>query len=124
MPTAERPSCTSRDSTFCEVFEVSPARPGKSGLVLSTRIDLVDGLPELRERRSAALVVPHARSHRPVGTGHTRHLTQSGHRVGHEVHHQLCHGQVELIVVVRKFFGVGLTDVDCRQEDHVTRPAR
>ena len=67
--------------------------------------------PEQRERPGATGVIPDAGADRTVGPGNPTHLGQSGHRVGHEVHHQLGERHVEGGVGERQSLGTSLPHV-------------
>jgi hypothetical protein len=43
-------------------------------------------------------VIPHAGSDQAARAGDARHLTQPGHRIGHEVHDQLGEREVEAVI--------------------------
>jgi acrylyl-CoA reductase (NADPH) len=68
---------------------------GELRLVADARIALAGGAPEGRQRRPLAGVVPDARGNAAAGARDARHLAQSGHGIGHEVHDELREHHVE-----------------------------
>ena len=95
-----------------EPLEVALARAGEVRLVGDARVELARGVPEARERASAARVIPHARRDDAAATGHASHLCDSGRRIGHEVDDELRQRRVERAVVERQALRLRAPDVD------------
>jgi len=80
---------------------VSASQPG---LIGRRRVELMDRIPERRERGLFARVIPHACGNSSSVAGDTGHLSQSLYRVLHEMDDQLGERSIELTVAERQPF--------------------
>ena len=94
-----------------QLRQMTLAGPGQAGLVLGPGIEFADRLPEGRQRATAAGVIPHARRDHPARPRHPAHLPQARHGAGHEMHHQLGHGDVERAIAEGQLLGCGQPDI-------------
>lgn len=67
---------------LAQLGEVTFPGAGQPGLVTGTRVDVVHGPPERRERTAATAIVPHAGGEQAAGARDARHLREPRHRIG------------------------------------------
>jgi len=82
--------------------------------VLCVRVELVNGLPERRQRRLLAGVIPDARGHHATRTRDARHLREPANGIRHEVDDELRERCVELSLGKRQLLRGRAPDVDPR----------
>src|SRR6266545_4821028 len=97
-----------------ELGEVAFATAGQLRFVLYVRVDLVNGLPERRQRRLLAGVIPDARGYHTTRTRDAFHLREPADGVRHEVDDKLRERCVELSVGERQVLRGRAPDVDPR----------
>jgi hypothetical protein len=77
---------------------------GQAGFVGCVGVELVDGIPERRQGRLPACVVPDARCNHTAVACDPCHLGQSAYWIGHEMNDELGEGRVELGIVKWQLF--------------------
>lgn len=75
-------------------------------------VELVRCVPERAEWSGAGLVIPHARGHEAISTGHAAHFGKSRNGVGHEMHHELGQRDVEHSTFEWELLSGGTTNID------------
>src|SRR4029077_18251463 len=83
-----------------DLFELTLPRAGALTLALDAGAQLTHSAPERRQRRLAH--IPDAGGDDTVGAGHPRHLTNTAHRIRHEMNNELCERRVERTVFERQ----------------------
>jgi len=82
--------------------EMSLMSARQSGLAGHGRVQLTHRIPERRERRLLAHVIPHTGRNSSSIASDTGHLGQSAHRIIHEVDDELGERRIELTIGKRQ----------------------
>jgi hypothetical protein len=88
-----------------QLSEMAFVSAGQTGFTGFIGVEFVHGIPERRQGRLPARVVPYARCDHPTLTCDPRHLGQAAYRIVHEVNDELRQGSVELTIGKRQRFG-------------------